>query len=254
MSSLSHKLSIPNRQGYLLDARLDMPVKGAPKAYVIYAPCFTCIKEIHLAHRISLWLAHHHMAVLRFDFTGLGKSQGQFADANFTSNVDDIKSAAQFLQAHYEPAKLIIGHSLGGTAALVATQQLDEIRAVVTLNSPHQPSHVMHHFEQEKITIINRSESDISVDGRTFRLKRQFLDDLKNYDMDDILPKLRAALLIMHAPNDLVVGIENATSIFAAAKHPKSFMSLDQANHLISHPKDGQYVADLIYHWVLRYL
>ncbi|MGI4851747.1 MAG: alpha/beta hydrolase family protein [Janthinobacterium lividum] len=242
-----------NSKGYVLDARLDVP-QGSPKAYAIYVHCFTCTKEIHIAHRISLFLTNHQIAVLRFDFTGLGGSQGNFAESNFTSNVDDIKSAAQFLRENYQPAQLIIGHSLGGTAALVATQQLNEIRAVVTLNSPYHPSHVMHHFEAEKMKILNEGQSDISVDGRTFQLKKQFLDDLKSYDMTSILPHLNAALLIMHAPEDDIVSIQNASSIFAMAKHPKSFICLDQTDHLISRLDNAQYVANLIYQWVFKYL
>ena len=254
MSSTFHKLSFINPQGHLLDARLDMPVSGVPKAYAIYAPCFTCTKEIHIAHRISQFLASQNIAVLRFDFTGLGNSQGSFADSNFSSNIADIKAAAQFLEDNYQAPQIIIGHSLGGTAALAATQQLDTIRAVVTLNSPYHPRHVMHHFETERIKILTQGESDISVDGRTFQLKKQFLDDLKNYDMADILPNLKAALLIMHAPEDKIVNIQNAGAIFATAKHPKSFISLDQTDHLISRLEDAHYVANLIYQWVLRYL
>ncbi len=250
----SQKISFLNLQGHRLEGRLDLPTTNPPKAYALYAHCFTCTKEIHIAHRLSNLLATQNIAVLRFDFTGLGESEGDFASSNFTTNVEDIKAAALFLRQNYQPAQLIIGHSLGGTAALVATSQLDEIQGVVTLNSPYRPVHVMHHFESEKTRILNTGISDISIDGRTFQIKKQFLDDLEKYNMTEILPNLKAALLIMHAPEDKIVNIYNAGSLFALAKHPKSFISLDQADHLISKGEDARYIASLIYPWVLKYL
>ncbi len=239
-------------QGVTLDGRLDLP--PYPKAFAIFAHCFTCSKDFHATKRISQALADMGIAVLRFDFAGLGSSSGDFSATNFTTNVEDILGAARFLEDTYEAPQLLMGHSLGGAAALVACSRLEAVKAVVTLNSPCHPHHVTHHFKEKKDEILWRGEADISIAGRTFKIQQHFFDELEKYNMDDILRNLDAALLVLHSPLDETVHIKNAAYIFDQARHPKSFISLDQIDHLITKPEDATYIAEMIHAWVSRYL
>lgn len=236
-----------------LAARLDLPV-GKPLTYALFAHCFTCSKDIHAASRVSGALAALGIATLRFDFTGLGESDGEFANTNFTSNIADLLKAAEFLQSEHEAPSLLIGHSLGGAAVLAAATELPAVSAVATIGAPFDPAHAGHHFldAHEKI----RADGAVTVDigGRPFKVSRQFLEDIEDQNQEARLKHLRKALLIFHSPIDNVVGINNATNIFVAAKHPKSFISLDGADHLLSRPADAAYVADVIASWATRYI
>jgi len=249
----TEKVSFLGSLGFHISGCIDQP-RGDVKAYAIYAHCFTCTKDIHATRRICEGLAAQGIAVLRFDFTGLGGSEGEFSETNFTSNVDDLKEAARFLREHYEPAQLMIGHSLGGTAALVATSQLDEIKAVVTLNSPCHPKHVAKHFESVHDEILWTGEADVTIEGRSFKIQKHFLDVLKKVDMNQVLADLDAAYLICHTPNDSTVNVKNAGYLFSIAKHPKSYVSLDDSDHLIRRREDAKYIADIIAPWASRYL
>ncbi len=219
----------------------------------MFAHCFTCSKDLHAAVRISRELADRGVAVLRFDFTGLGESAGDFADTNFSSNVDDLIAAARFLDARRQPPSLLVGHSLGGAAVLQAAAQLESVRAVVTLGAPYDPAHVAHLFADATDTIRAAGEAEVALAGRRFRIKQQFLDDLATTRVDRRLETLGRALLVMHSPVDTIVGIENAERIYRAAKHPKSFVSLDTADHLLVREADARYAARVLAAWASRY-
>lgn len=236
-----------------LAARLDLP-SDPPRAYALFAHCFTCSKDIHAATRVSSGLAARGIAVLRFDFTGLGHSDGEFANTNFTSNVKDLLAAAAFLRESYEAPRILIGHSLGGAAVLAAAGDIPEARAVATLGAPFDPRHVSQQFSAAIEEIEERGEAEVSLGGRPFVIKRQFLVDIAAHDQKTRIAQLNKALLVLHSPVDNVVGIESAASIYAAAKHPKSFVTLDGADHLLSGRADAAYVADIISTWAARYL
>lgn len=236
-----------------LAAHLVLP-STPPCAYAIYVHCFTCSKDHHASRRISAELAHHGIATLRFDLTGLGESKGAFSQTSFMTNVDDIRAAASYLKENYEPPKLIIGHSLGGTAALIAATQLLDVRGVVTLNSPYDPAHVAKRVLSVKEEVMQKGEAEVLIEGRPFKIQRNFFEALENYDMAAILPTLKAALLVMHAPGDSVVSIRNANQIFTAAPHPKSFMSLEGMDHLLTKQEDASYIASIIKSWASRYI
>ena len=245
-------LTFNNRNNIELSARLDMPY-GKPKAYALFAHCFSCSKNIKAAYHISHSLAQKGIAVLRFDFTGIGESEGEFEDSNFSSNVEDIVDASNYLVDHYESPQILIGHSLGGTAIVKAAKSLRDSKAVVTIASPFKPSHV------EKIITKNnetdeRTDVSIKLGNKTLKIKKQFLDDLKNSDINDDLSSLNKALLVMHSPFDNVVSIDSASGIFLKAKHPKSFISLDNADHLLSEQSDSVYVGKLISEWACKYI
>ncbi|WP_305806904.1 alpha/beta fold hydrolase [Stenotrophomonas sp. YIM B06876] len=240
--------------GQKLAARLDLP-EGPARAFALFAHCFTCGKDIFSASRIAQALTEHGIAVLRFDFTGLGASEGEFANTNFSSNLADLIGAANHLRRQYQHApSLLIGHSLGGAAVLAAAADIPEVRAVVTIGAPSDPSHVTGLFREQLETISAQGEAQVQLAGRTFRIKRQFLEDAAEHPLTDKIAHLRRALLVMHSPRDSTVGIVNATHIFSAAKHPKSFVSLDDADHLLSRKSDAIYAANLIAMWSERYL
>ncbi|MEX1153957.1 alpha/beta fold hydrolase, partial [Parvibaculum sp.] len=249
----SEKVTFAGALGAELAARLDKP-EGPVRAAAILAHCFTCSKDIAAARRISGRLAALGIAVLRFDFTGLGHSAGEFASTNFSSNVADLLAAAAWMEARGMPPQLLIGHSLGGAAALKAAPQIASLRAVVTIAAPMDPSHVTHNFGGKLDEIRANGSAEVSLGGRPFEIRRQFLDDISEASLADALPRLGAALLVLHAPRDEVVGIDNAAAIFTAARHPKSFVSLDDADHLVSREADAEYVAELISSWSARYL
>jgi putative redox protein len=248
------KLSFQNAEGERLAARLDLPVDGRPVAYALFAHCFTCTKNLRAVNNISRGLTGQRIAVLRFDFTGLGESEGDFAETNFSSNVADLVAAANFLAHEFEGPQILIGHSLGGAAVLQAAGQIPSVRAVVTIGAPSEPTHVTRLLASARETIEASGEAEVAIAGRTFRIKKQFLDDLDRTRMESTVRNLRRPLLVLHSPLDTTVGINNAAELFQAAKHPKSFISLDKADHLLSKPEDSLYVGSLIPAWVSRYL
>ncbi len=249
----SQRLEFANTTGHTLSALLDMPL-GKPAAYALFAHCFTCGKDNLAAKRISERLAETGIAVLRFDFTGLGMSEGEFANTNFSSNVSDLIAAADHLRKTHEAPAILIGHSLGGAAVLAACSKLPEVRAVVTIAAPADPGHVTGLFKDHVAEIHEKGEVEVQLAGRPFRIQKQFLNDVAGTMLDQHIGTLRRALLVFHSPTDQTVGIENASHIFLTAKHPKSFVSLDGADHLLSKRDDAIYVADVIGAWASRYL
>jgi uncharacterized OsmC-like protein/alpha/beta superfamily hydrolase len=239
--------------GHQLAAALDTP-DGPIHAYALFAHCFTCGKDVLAARRIAAALATRGIAVLRFDFTGLGASEGEFANATFTSNVADLVRAAAHLRETRAAPSLLVGHSLGGAAILAAAGQIPEAKAVVTIAAPSDPVHVTHLFKDRIEDIRTHGKVEVQLAGRPFHIKREFLDDVAEHSLAAHIAKLHKALLVMHSPTDDTVGIDNATKIFAAAKHPKSFVSLSGSDHLISNRRDGAYVADVIAAWAERYI
>ncbi len=250
----TQRVTIETARGPRLAGILDLPLTGRPKAFAIFAHCFTCTKNIRAASRISRALNASGIAVLRFDFTGLGESEGDFAETSFSTNLEDLLAAAAFLEAHYEPAQLLVGHSLGGTAMLMAAPQISSSRAVAIIGSPAEPAHVERHLAGGRAEILARGEATVDIGGRPFRIRREFLEDLAAQSLGDRLRTLRRALLILHAPMDTVVAVDNAAEIFARALHPKSFVSLDRADHLLSDPDDAEYAGAVIAAWSSRYL
>jgi putative redox protein len=247
------RITFPGADRQKLAARLDAP-DDAPSAYALFAHCFTCGKDVFAASRIAQRLTEHGIAVLRFDFTGLGASEGEFANTNFSSNAADLIAAAAHLREAYEAPALLIGHSLGGAAVLAAAGTVPESKAVVTIAAPSDPRHVTGLFRDSIPQIEADGEAEVLLEGRPFKIKRQFLLDVAEQDLAAKIAGLRRALLIMHSPRDATVDISNATRIFTAAKHPKSFISLDNADHLLTVREDAVYAANLIAAWVVRYL
>lgn len=249
----SLRVSFMGHSGAELAARLDLPA-GPVRAYALFAHCFTCTKDILAARSIAGELAQSGIAVLRFDFTGLGSSAGEFANTNFTSNVEDLVRAADFLRDRYAAPAMLIGHSLGGAAVLAAAHRVPEAKAVVTIGAPADVAHVLHNFGSSLADIEAHGEANVKLAGRTFRIGRSFVDDAREQHLADLIGGLKRALLVLHAPTDKTVGIENAAQIFAAARHPKSYVSLDDADHLLSRLSDATYAARVIASWADRYL
>jgi len=247
------RFDFPNASGERLAGLLDRPM-GEPTAYALFAHCFTCGKDILAAKRIAEALTGLGIAVLRFDFTGLGASAGEFANTTFSSNVADLVAAADHLRRTHQAPALLIGHSLGGAAVLAAASAVAEARAVVTIAAPSDPGHVAHLFKDRVAEIRAGGEVEVALAGRPFRIRREFLDDVAEHKLAAQLADLRKALLIFHSPTDDIVGIDNASRIFAAAKHPKSFISLAGGDHLLSRRGDAVYVANMIAAWAARYL
>jgi uncharacterized protein len=247
------RVAFAGTAGQKLAARLDAP-DGTPTAYALFAHCFTCGKDVFAATRIAQQLATHGIACLRFDFTGLGSSEGEFANTNFSSNVADLIAAAAHLRESYQAPALLIGHSLGGAAVLAVAGLVPECKAVVTIAAPSDVRHVRHLFGDRTAQIEADGEANVVLAGRPFTIKRQFLLDAEEHNIAAKIAELRRALLVMHSPRDDTVDISNATRIFTAAKHPKSFISLDTADHLLSGRADAIYAADLIAAWAVRYL
>ena len=247
------KITFEGAHGARLAARLDRP-DGAHRATALFAHCFSCSKDIAAARRISRRLASMGFAVLRFDFTGLGHSGGEFAETTFSSNVGDLAAAAAWLAAQGMAPGLLIGHSLGGAAALKAAGGIDSVRAVVTIGAPYDPAHVTHNFADALDRIERDGRAEVDLGGRPFTIGRDFVRDVDAAELGPAIAGLKRALLVLHAPRDTVVGIDNATNIFTAAKHPKSFVTLDGADHLLSRPADADYAAGVIAAWAERYL
>ncbi len=246
-------ISFPGPGGVELAGRLHAPA-APPRGVALFAHCFSCGKDIRAAVRVSQALVERGFAVLRFDFMGLGESAGDFADGTFTSNVDEVLSAAAWLRQQGLPPTLLIGHSLGGAAVLAAAARIEECRAVATIGAPAEPLHVRHLIDKVAPALERDGEAEISLGGRPFRIRREFLTDLATHTNRDRIAKLGKALLVLHAPSDAVVGIDNAQTIYVAARHPKSFVSLDDADHMLSRKRDAQYAADVIAAWASRYL
>ena len=249
----AERFDFPNAQGQKLAALLDRPV-GEPRAYALFAHCFTCGKDVRAAKRVAEGLTALGIAVLRFDFTGLGSSEGEFANTPFSSNVGDLVAAANELRRRAQAPAILIGHSLGGTAVLAAAAEVAEARAVVTIAAPCDPTHVTGLFKDRLEEIAAKGEIQATLAGRQFRISRAFVDDLAEQKLMQRIADLRKTLLIFHSPTDEIVAIDNASRIFAAAKHPKSFVSLAGADHLLSRRSDAAYVANVIHAWAERYL
>lgn len=249
----TERFDFPNAHGHTLTALLQQPA-GEPQSYALFAHCFTCSKDSRAARWISDALVGRGIGVLRFDFTGLGSSEGEFANTDFSSNIEDLLAAADHLRSTGRAPVLLVGHSLGGAAVLAAAARIPEASAVVTIGAPSDPSHVTNLFVDQIAVIRERGEGEVSVGGRHFRIRRDFLDDVAEQRLLDTVATLRKALLILHAPTDQVVSIDNAGSIFTAARHPKSFVSLDSADHLLSRRADAQYAGDVIAAWAKRYI
>ena len=249
----SLKVEFDNEAGHRLAGILDTPAAEA-RAYALFAHCFTCSKNLKAATNISRALTAAGIAVLRFDFTGLGQSEGEFADTNFSSNVADLLAAADFLTANYAAPAILVGHSLGGTAVLQAAASISSAVAVATIGSPSEPTHVAHMFGDARSELDEKGHAEVTLGGRPFTVRQQFLDDLGKHNLPDTIGALRKALLVMHAPLDDVVEIDNASTLFVAAKHPKSFVSLDNADHLLSANEDSLYAGSVLAAWASRYL
>ena len=250
----STRLQFENSAGQRLAAILDQPVTRKPLAYAIFAHCFTCTKNLKAIFHINRALTAAGIAVLRFDFTGLGQSEGDFSHTNFSSNVSDLECAAAYLQQNYQAPELLIGHSLGGAAAIVAASKLDSIKAVATIGSPSEPSHVIQHFNEYREAIEQCGEASVTLEGKKYTIAKQFLDDVEAIQLKQTLQHLKAALLVCHSPGDKTVNIRHAGELFQAAQHPKSFISLDNADHLLSNEADARYVGQLISSWASRFL
>lgn len=248
------KLTFENRNGETLAARLDLPADGKPIACALFAHCFTCSKNLKAVANISRALNQEGFAVLRFDFTGLGESEGDFADTNFSSNVEDLVDAATFMGNMFEAPAILIGHSLGGAAVLQAAQHLPSVKAVATIGAPYDPQHVSHLFEDNVDRIEAEGAARVLLAGRAFTIKKHFLDDLKAQNVERTIRRLKRALLVFHSPVDKTVGVENARLIYDAAKHPKSFISLDQADHLLTNEADSRYVGAVLAAWAIKYI
>jgi uncharacterized OsmC-like protein/alpha/beta superfamily hydrolase len=248
----TRRIEFTGASGSKLAARLDLPAE--PRAFALFAHCFTCGKDIFAAARIAEGLTSRGIAVLRFDFTGIGSSEGEFANTNFSSNVQDLLAAVDYLRENFSAPALLIGHSLGGAAVLAAAPQVPEAVGVVTIGAPSAAAHVTHNFAANLDEIKANGTATVTLAGRQFTITKQFLDDVANQNFLAGLAQMKKALLVCHAPRDEYVGIDNATAIFVAARHPKSFLSLDTADHLLRKREDAIYVADMIAVWSQRYL
>ncbi|WP_415885528.1 alpha/beta fold hydrolase [Neptuniibacter sp. QD37_6] len=249
----TERLEFKGHDGSVLAARLDLPV-GKPAAYALFAHCFTCSKDILAARRIAQRLASLGIAVLRFDFTGLGHSGGEFANTGFSSNVADLALAADYLRENYQAPQLLIGHSLGGAAVLAAADRIGEAKAVVTIGAPAEPGHVIHNFGDHVNTICNQGSAEVELGGRAFTIRREFIEDISDVSLETKVKHLKKTLLVLHAPLDETVSLDNAARLFQMAKHPKSFITLDNADHLLTRVEDAEYTAEVISTWVQRYI
>lgn len=248
------KITFPNFRGEQLAARLELPDDEQPVAYAIFAHCFTCTKNLKAAVNISRAMSSRRIAVLRFDFTGLGESEGDFSETTFSSEVDDLLAAAAFLEREYLPPRLLVGHSLGGAAVLAAAERIPSTQAIATIAAPYSPAHLREVLGETAEEIERRGEATAHIGGREFTIRKSLLDDLEAHRPAESLRRLKGALLVMHSPGDSIVGIDNAAEIFEAAGHPKSFVSLGSADHLLSDADDSHYAGELIATWAARYL
>ncbi len=248
------KIAFTNSAGYELSGRLELPVNSKPHNYAVFAHCFTCSKNFSATKNISRALTTAGYGVLRFDFTGLGDSEGDFEDTNFSGNVEDLLAAIDYLAQHYEAPTLLIGHSLGGAAAIYASAKANSIKALATIGTPSDTKHVKHLFKEELKEIQDHGEAEVQLSGRPFKIKNQFLQDLNEQKVSKTLKDSRKPVLIAHSPQDDTVGIHHAEKLYHAAMHPKSFVSLDGADHLLLNKDDSNYIGKVIAQWASRYL
>ena len=248
------KVIFKNKEGQSLVGRLELPVNQHPHNYAIFAHCFTCNKNLAAVRNIGKALTSNGFGVLRFDFTGLGESEGDFGDTNFSGNVEDLIAAADYLNDNYSAPTLLIGHSLGGAAVIYAAAQVNSVKAVATIGAPSSPKHVQHLLQSSLDEIKKNGKAIVNLSGRDFTIKKQFLDDLEHKTLSETVKNLRKPILIMHSPQDNTVGIKNAEEIYRAAHHPKSFISLDGADHLLMNKNDSIYAGEVISGWAKRYL
>ncbi len=248
------KIEFENANGEKLAARLELPVNQRPYAFALFAHCFTCSKNLTAVRNIGRALIMNGIGVLRFDFTGLGESEGDFADTNFSSNVEDLIQAARFLEEQYQAPALLVGHSLGGAAVICAAHELPSVKAVATIGAPYSPDHVSHLLSEKMEDIEEDGVAEVSIGNRPFTVKKQFLEDIRSQNLEPKLKELDRALLILHSPQDQVVEIENAARMYKAARHPKSYISLDRADHLLMKKADSLYAGEMIASWVSRYV
>ncbi|MFD2568533.1 bifunctional alpha/beta hydrolase/OsmC family protein [Pseudotenacibaculum haliotis] len=247
------KLNIPNSKGLHLNAFLELPANQKPNYYAIFAHCFTCSSSLTAVRNVSRSLAKDGFGVVRFDFTGLGRSEGEFADSHFSANVEDLIDVHEYIKTNFGTPNLLVGHSLGGAAVLVAASMLDDIKAVATIGAPATVDHVKHLFSHGTESLPEKGNVEVNIGGRPFNINKEFVENFDKTDLPKIVKELRKPLLIMHAPFDKIVGIENAQKLYTQAHHPKSFVSLDGADHLLSDSKDSQYAGKVIGTWVQRY-
>jgi len=251
---MQENIRFTNRDGETLAGVMHLPDIGLPAAFALFAHCFTCTKNIKAAVNIADALAQQGIATLRFDFTGLGQSEGDFADTHFSSNVEDLVDAAGWLEQNHQSPKVLVGHSLGGTAVLAAAHQIESAVAVATIGSPADAEHVLHLLDDELDTIEAAGEANVNLAGRPFKIKKDFVDNIRSQSVRDGIRSLRKALLVMHSPIDELVNVDEAGNIFAAALHPKSFVSLDDSDHLLSRETDSRYAGLVLAAWASRYL
>ncbi|MEX2592297.1 MAG: bifunctional alpha/beta hydrolase/OsmC family protein [Anditalea sp.] len=248
------RITFQNREKIALSARLYHPLEERPRYFAVFAHCFTCSQNFSAVSNICNTLSGLGVAVLSFDFTGLGNSEGDFEDTAFSSNVSDLLDASAYLEAFFEAPKLLIGHSWGGAAVLFAANELESIKAVVTIGAPSSPAHVKHLFQEDVENIQRKGSAEVNIGGRSFKLKKDFIEDLEEKNLPRILSTMRKSLLLMHSPQDAIVDVSNAAELYAAAHHPKSFISLDGADHLLGKQEDSKYVGEVISSWSNRYL
>jgi len=248
------KIKFTNTTGQELAARIEFPDDESPIGNALFAHCFTCNKNLTAIRNITRALASNGVAVLVFDFTGLGESEGDFENTNFSSNVEDLISAAHYMEHHYNGPDILIGHSMGGAAVIFAAQHIASVEAVATIAAPSSPKHISHLLRSGIEEIQDKGEAVIMIGGREFKIQKQFLDDINETNMDITLKRLNKALLVLHSPQDTIVGIDNAAQIYQSARHPKSFISLDGADHLLSDKQDSFYVGHMIASWSKRYI
>ncbi len=248
------KTNFKNSEGQELSGKLELPASGKPHNYALFAHCFTCSKNLNAVRNIVNALTDSGFGVMSFDFTGLGESEGEFADTNFSSNISDLVAASNFMASNYGAPTLMIGHSLGGAAVLVAASQIDSIKAVATIGAPSEASHVKHLIQSKEEEIEREGKAVVDLGGRKFTIKQQFVEDLKAHTVKGVLARMRKSLLVLHSPQDKTVGIENAAEIYTTAHHPKSFVSLDGADHLMTNKADSLYAGRMIASWADRYL
>ena len=249
----STKLKIANRKGLILNANLEFPVNQKPAYYAIFAHCFTCSSSLSAVRHVSRALTQDGFAVVRFDFTGLGRSEGEFADSHFSANVEDLIDVHNYISEHYQAPTLFVGHSLGGAAVLVAASKISTIKAVATVGAPATTTHVKHLFSHGIDEVKEKGEAEVNIGGRPFKINQDFVEAFDKTDLPKIVKELRKPLLIMHSPFDTIVGVENAKKLYDAAMHPKSFVTLDNADHLLQNEQDSKYVGEIIGTWAKRY-
>jgi len=249
----NQKLEIVNEKGLKLQAFLELPANQKPNHYAIFAHCFTCTSSLSAVKNISRSLTSYGFGVVRFDFTGLGRSEGEFADSHFSANVQDLIAVSKFMATNYKVPSLLVGHSLGGAAVISAASQLNSIEAIATIGAPSTVGHVTHLFSHGISEVKEKGEVEVNIGGRPFKINKDFVDDFEKTDLPKIVKNLRKPLLILHSPIDTIVGIKNAEQLYHNAHHPKSFITLDDANHLLTNPMDSKYVGNIIGTWVQRY-